>query len=393
MQYKLSFSIVMLILFGITSAEASKFRLKNVPEQYALIEGAIVKKDSQTIVIMTKTGLTIRDINSIEILEETPSDDKKFIDTYGSTNQEYQRYLKPNQTRTETIQPSKETHGYKSVAKPGETFDLQYKFQEKKLSYYDVDMVMELHSTAYEQDIPMKINLNIVFQAYIKELDRIGNGVFFIKPDIKSAEMDILGNTRRIPISTFESVDTEELTFSPKGELIINAKGEKINPEQRLAKWAELESFKLFSTFSDKIVKVGERWDFETGYTDPNSKNGLVEEFSILTDVVDMDGNKTGIIETNLVMTAKNQNYTSIKTLEPLIPQNQRPKKDDTNIKMDVEVTRKLIDFFNLETQTSSKLIETTSLKMEIRNPEKEEPLSVTLFTNSKISLSDKNPR
>ena len=296
------FSITILLSFlCFAPAEASKFRLKNMPAEHAMLEGAIVNKENQTIVIMTKTGLTIRSLESIEILEETPIDDKEFIATYGPNNMEYQKYAFPEKFIVVEKKDSF-TFGHKSIAEPGRKYELKPQFTAKQLEYTIADATYSLDLKDQKRNdnkYLMSFLVKIVHSSYITRVDRRGNATMKIHNDDLGLTLFVNDRKFRIPSWMLGKKDeTETVQISANGE--IEGEDQSYDPENIFDSPTEFMqdiSRDLFFKLPDQPVAVGDTWGKTREYVDDDTGELSIVDLNItFLDLVEIDEEPVAIL-------------------------------------------------------------------------------------------------
>ncbi len=285
---------------------ASKFHLKNMPAEHAALEGAIVKKDSHTIVIMTKTGLTIRALDSIEILDETPVEDNEFIRIYGPNNLEYQKYLFPKTFKPKPKKEGSFTFGYKSIAEPDEKYELKPQFKSKQLEYTIVDATFTFHlhnQERKENRYLMSFLVNILHSSYITHVDHDGTASMKIHND--KLGLTFFVNNRKFSIPSWmlgKKEETETIRVKSNGE--VEGMDQSYDPEHIFDSPTEFMqdiSRDLFFMMPDKPVAVGDSWKKNRQHVDDDTGEFSRVDLDItLLDVVAMDGDPVAILSADL---------------------------------------------------------------------------------------------
>ena len=380
--------IFIVLLMATITPEASKFRLKNVPEQYALIEGAVVKKDSQTIVIMTETGLSTRSLDSIEILEETPEADKTFIETHGPNNQEYQRYLNPVKTQSSGEAKTQETYGYQSIAKPGEMYELRYKFEKGKLTYCLMDIDMTMEAEVEGRTIPVTTNMQAVMQMLVRKIDRSGNAEIFIQIEPKSGEVGMAGFKQKMPRSALGEKQSMTLTISPTGDLIS---GDIPGAESSLLPVPDItggSTFSISNTLPKNKVAVGDRWKGNI-QSRIEAENSAMDMNCVLKDIVDIEGKRAAVIETAITGKVNSVEFDPKNALpigSSLLLGSVKPT-------MNMTITRTVTEFLDLDTQQSLMQKEIMEADIEMLDAEKKPLSKMKMKSNTNYTFTGKKPR
>lgn len=86
--------VVMLALgLGAPALWAAKVKCLNYPKEYQVLKGAILVKSEFEVVVMTEHSIVALARDAVEIVEEDPEDDHKFIEANRRTNDQYLKLL------------------------------------------------------------------------------------------------------------------------------------------------------------------------------------------------------------------------------------------------------------------------------------------------------------
>lgn len=390
--------IFIVVIMASVSVEASKFRLKNVPEQYALIEGAIVKKESQIIVIMTATGLTTRSLDSIEILEETLQADKEFIKTHGPTNQEYQKYIFPEKSnpKEETIE-EKYTLGFKSIAKPGQKYLLQNKFQSKKLEYTVMDATFSIDMKDINNPdnfFQLSFLIRSVHSSYITQIDRNGSATMKIYND--ELGLSFFVNNKKIRIPSWllsKKEDTETIKINTHGD--VEGSERAYDPESLFdspSAFMQGTSRDLFFQLPDEPVAVGYTWKKPRLVIDEDSgAQSYTDIQSMFLDYVDMNSEPVAVLQSKLGL---NDAELALDSFAADIENGPFGKANNIKAKQ-LKLEHDTLTYFSMSRNKSFYNFETITISgvLEGIDGDQKIVMDMSLHVEAQIKVQDQKPR
>ncbi len=289
-------AIGLLVLLGVSAgtARASTFRLKNMPEAYAKLEGAILEEDAASITIMTRDNVLTQSRDSVEVLDRTPAEDKQFIAQYGPANTVYQEYLK--RKNKVPVTPVSEK---KSAAKPGEKFTLRYQFTKNEISYLVYNASGQIKTKTGKLEIPSANTINIVKTLLTKEVNPEGAAIFDIGTNLFTMVAQVGTNQRKMDQTSQYKGKVDTVEYDSRGALVSVENFLKSTLEGGAAASADQISQSLFTILPKKEVAVGESWTEDLKYEIPGSGQPLVLHVeSVLDDVVLEEGAKVALITT-----------------------------------------------------------------------------------------------
>ncbi|MFB3786635.1 MAG: hypothetical protein ACE15F_09710 [bacterium] len=283
------------------AAFSSTFRLKNMPEAYAKLEGAILEEDAASITIMTRDNVLVKGLDAIEILQRTPAEDKQFIAQYGPANAVYQEYLKRKNKLPVT--PAAET---KSAAKPGEKFTLRYQYTKNEISYLVYNASGQIKTKTGKVEIAAGNQIHIVKTLLTKEVNAEGAAVIDLGTNLFTTVVQIGANQRKKDQTSQVKNQVQTFEYDPRGVLISGESFLKATLEEGAVSTAEQIGQFLFTILPKQAVAVGETWTEEVKYDNPGGTEPVVFHIeSVLDDVILEDGAKVALITTKTSMRLK----------------------------------------------------------------------------------------
>lgn len=390
---------VLTLAAALAAAEASVFKLKNMPEKFATVEGAIVERDDQTIAIMTEDSLLIRAADTVEIVEETPYEDEQFIKEHGPSNAEYQAYLEQKDTAPlepaapsgESIAPEgAETEGrWKSVAKPGESLVLRYDYEEGKTSYMVMDTTTVIGTKVGPQSIPATLRMAMVLSAKIVDVDPEGVAEYSIGFEEIDGQMEMGGRKQPMPSGMFKSSESQTLRVDRRGQLVG---GDTFEPAAMMGAPGGLTnqmSTNVFAAFPEKAVSVGERWTVEESVEVPGSDQTIsMNSSSVLSDIVEMDGDRVAVIDSTVTMRGEGLTIDPSATRNPNAPPTQRGE-----VTIDKMTTvRELVSYFSLSKNTVVYMEDNMRMTMEMADAGPAGGMNMSMNMEGVYRIVDEKP-
>jgi hypothetical protein len=287
---KLPRFVAFLIIIGLTSySYSSEFKLKNVPEKYAELTGAVVKEDSTSIVIMTETTLRIFSLDAIEIVERTRSDDKDFIKKYGPTNEQYQEFI-GNKPKPKEEVPVFNADGERSIAKPDETYKLEYGLQKGDINYIRYQGTLKTKTELDNIPTPalapeVELDLNFIFSLIPTYIDN--NGRATLKVGIVDADvyMNMQNRKRRMPDKPYKEIK-DTMLIDKNGKILSSS---ELKIEDSGGKKFDLTGFFIY--IPSKPISVGDSWNYEQEETLPGLTESVLTNNEVkLVDIVEING-------------------------------------------------------------------------------------------------------
>ena len=293
--------LVVLTVWIADSAYSSTFRLKNVPEAYARLEGAIVEEDTASITIMTQDNVLVKDRDSIEIVQRTPAEDKQFIAQYGPSNAVYQEYLK--QKNKLPVTPAAET---KSAAQPGEKFLLRYRFNKGETSYLIYHATGEITTKTGKLDVPVGNNIKIIKTILTRDISPDGFATLLLGTNLFIVETQTGANRRKVDQTSQFKGKGETVEYDSRGVRKTGENFLKATLEGGTGSATDQINQFLFTVLPGKEIAIGERWTDELKYDIPGGGQPFVFQIeSVLDDVIMEDGAKVALITTTTSLNVK----------------------------------------------------------------------------------------
>ncbi len=283
-------------------ADASKFKLKNMPEKYALFEGAIVEEDEQSITIITKDAIHIRTKDSIEILERTPAEDKKFIETYGPENKRYQVFL-GNEEKKETPSISSELSG--------EKFLLCNQFEKGESAYMITSGNIETQTNMGAMKVPVKMDMQMLSTVKVLDVNESNVATYELKIDEAQTEMDMAGRKRTMDMKKMMGDQLKPMVMK------VNAKGELVDEESSETSFLPNQAMQglhmgnlqqnVMRSFPEKEVQIGDSWSDDKAIELPGMSKSLnMSSTRTLESVKVVNGEKIATISNEYDMSGDN---------------------------------------------------------------------------------------
>ncbi len=346
-------------------AFATEFRLKNIPEKYAKMSGAILEEDEQSVTIMTQDSVLIRSLDTIEIVDRTPVKDKEFIEKYGPSNQLYQDYLRRKQNLTSTPD---------SVSAPGETYLLRHQFTQGETQYQTANASINVQVKMGALNMPMDFTLDAILKLNTQKADSSGDAS--IKLEIDQLEINSQMANRK------ETIDLSKLPATARAQLEnlvfeTNTLGEiDMDPLKNLSMMSSpgMNANNFGAFFFTKLPKqkvaVGDSWQEQIEIPLPEQKEpAYAYSVSTLEDVLLINGEKVAVVS--------NQTSVNLKDIK-IDPQamggGMAPMAGAAMEMKEMRMNTKVTAHLNLETkvQTSSSMTASIMMDMGEMGPQKQ---------------------
>ncbi|RJP20752.1 MAG: TlpA family protein disulfide reductase [Candidatus Omnitrophota bacterium] len=375
------FALIFPLLFACLSdsAYSSVIRLKNMPEKYAKLEGAILKEDGQSVTLMTVDAIIVRSLDTVEIVEWTPDKDKQFIETYGPANPKYQEYLGKKTDTTITESESKQT---------GEKYLLRNQFKKGETGYIISVGAIETRMGSGSADIPaMMMDMQFLMKIDVANVD--SSHVATCKIDMEQGFMTLNagGNKQTMDMKKMLGDQLQSTTFK------VNALGERVNEEGQLElnlmtnpmennlNMGQMQQ-NIIRVFPQKSIGIGETWSDKKEMTIPGAKDPITfYSLSKLESVKNVNGEKVAEISIQSSMTAKNLTIDSPagnpsgNTAMPAIQFNE------------LSITGKQILEFNMDRGRVISTQENQTISMNMSNKELNQPMQIKMNQNLKTQV------
>ncbi len=309
----LKFCTVVVLFCAFLVAEvthASIFRLKNMPEKYAKLEGAILEEDGKSLTIMTEDSIIVRTLDTIEIVERTPEADKAFIEKYATANPKYQEFVKGKGMGAVSSQAKK-------PAQSDETYLLRNKFQDGEVGYVIITGTIKTQTDMGAMNVPA---VSMDMKALMKsEITDVESDIATYKIDMEEGFMtlDIPGRKQTMNLKEMMDQQMEAITYK------INRLGEMVNEDGSLnfnfmptqaggsMNFANIQQG-MIRAFPEKRVGIGDTWSDKQELTLPGSEKPVnVYSLRTLESVKEVDGEKIAEISIQFNIDAKNMEIES----------------------------------------------------------------------------------
>lgn len=333
------FALALLLCFSVAVTAASTFKLANMPEKFATIEGAILERDAESITIMTQDNVMIRSLDSIEILEETPEADQAFIEEYGPNNPAYQRYL--DQENPQSAAPAvSETDnengiGYPSIAEAGKQYTLRYQHEKNRLYFLQTTMNLTMNIDMGERKMNTDMKMDSLAQLFSTNVNQAGVGTYRAELERFDMQMKMGDRWRSAPIPNDQSPEGTQYAFevSPNGS--ITGLDESPNPMLPLSQNPlQMENNfvnLLFLPYPQEPMAVGHTWPIDASEIADALPEGLtLNQSATFVDVVDMQDTPAIVLDLITSMNAENLEIDPSQ-----FQQNAQVPDDAENLKID----------------------------------------------------------
>ncbi|MBN2325773.1 MAG: hypothetical protein JXR73_01375 [Candidatus Omnitrophica bacterium] len=242
----------------------------------------------------------------------------------------------------------KETSGsaWKSIAKPGDVFLLEYQFEPDQVQTIISDATMEFKNQIGAMSMPMTMTVQSTISLKTLSVDEDGAAQLEIQIDSIDAEMSVLGQKQKMPPQMLQS-NTDTIRVSSNGQWLQGAESFSPAVMGPSSPGAAMMMQSLFILLPQEKKSVGEAWTQEVDLEIPGASQKIKETIeSVLKDVVDMNGEKAAVISTKCERTGKDIQIDASalsKGGAPMPPQAGAITISETN------QTRELLIYLNLD--------------------------------------------
>lgn len=344
-------------------ATASEFKLKNVPEKFASLEGAIVEETEQSIIILTKSYLLTRSIDTIEVVKRTPEEDKKFIEEYGPSVPLYQEYLR----RKNNESPSSDSSGTStstststSVPKDKKVM-LRYHFTEGETAYLVSNTTNTVSNQVGDRNFDTKSLVNQVIKLVVKNVDEQNQTT--IQTNYEKFESEIsmgrrAGQKMDLLKQLGEMQNTYKVDYQGNFEIISREDLKRANPMLGVGGQSSEMSFLL--PFPDDVVSIGDTWEGDQTLPIPGIEDDVIINIqSELSDIVDRNGELIAIIKSKQTLDIRDVSFDPAVAAGENLPANAKiPKMTikeyslDSDVEYGFSISRKMMRYVNTTGKT-----------------------------------------
>ncbi len=337
-------------------ATASEFKLKNVPEKFASLEGAIVEETEQSIIILTKSYLLTRSIETVEVVKRTPEEDKKFIEEYGPSVPLYQEYLRrKNNESPSSDSPRTSTATSSSVPKDKKVL-LRYQFTEGETAYIVSNTTNTVSNQLGDRNFDTKSLVNHVIKLAVKHVDEQNQTT--IQTNYEKFETEIsLGRRAGQKMDLLKQLGEMQKTYhvDPQGNFKIISREELKRANPMLGMEGQSSEMSFLLPFPEDIVTIGDTWKGDQPLPIPGIEDDVIINIqSELSDIVNRNGELIAIINSKQTIDIHDVSFDPAVAAGENLPENAKiPKMTineynlDSNVEYGFSLSRKMMRYVN----------------------------------------------